>query len=39
VTIDVPGVVMLCPIITEKSAEAPGNTLLSEDFPPFPDTF
>jgi hypothetical protein len=39
VTIDHPGVVVLCPIISEEGAEAPGNTLLSEDFPPFPDTF
>lgn len=39
VTIDHPGVVVLCPIISEKGAEAPGNTLLSEDFPAFPDTF
>jgi hypothetical protein len=34
-----PGVVVLCPIISEEAAEAPGNMLLSEDFPPFPDTF
>jgi hypothetical protein len=39
VTIVQPGVVVLCPIISEKGAEAPGNTQLSEDFPPFPDTF
>lgn len=39
VTIDHPGVVVLCPIIPEVAAEAPGNTELSEDFPPFPDTF
>jgi hypothetical protein len=39
VTIDHPGVVVLCPIISEEGAEAPGNTELSEDFPPFPDTF
>lgn len=39
VTIDHPGVVVLCPIISEEGAEAPGNTPLSEDFPPFPDTF
>jgi hypothetical protein len=39
VTIDVPGVVVLCPIISEEGAEAPGNMPLSEDFPPFPDTF
>ena len=39
VTIETPGIVVLCPIIPEKGAEAPGNTELSEDFPPFPDTF
>lgn len=39
VTIDQPGVVVLCPIISEEGAEAPGNTQLSEDFPPFPQTF
>ena len=39
ITIDTPGVVVLCPIISEQGAEAPGNTLLSEDFPPFPQTF
>jgi len=39
VDIDHPGVVVLCPIISEKGAEAPGNTQLSEDFPSFPDTF
>jgi len=39
VTIDHPGVVVLCPIISEEGAEAPGNTQLSEDFPPFPDEF
>jgi hypothetical protein len=39
ITIDRPGVVVLCPIISEEGAEAPGNTELSEDFPPFPDTF
>ena len=39
VTIDHPGVVVLCPIISEQGAEAPGNTQLSEEFPPFPDTF
>jgi hypothetical protein len=32
-------VVVLCPIISEKGAEAPGNTELSEEFPPFPDEF
>ena len=39
VTIDKPGVVVLCPIISEEGAEAPGNTELSEEFPAFPDTF
>ena len=39
VYIDKPGVVVLCPIISEEGAEAPGNTELSEVFPPFPDTF
>ncbi len=39
VVIEHPGVVVLCPIISEKGAEAPGNVELSEDFPPFPDTF
>jgi len=39
VTIAHPGVVVLCPIISEQGAEAPGNTQLSEIFPPFPDTF
>ncbi len=39
VTIDHPGVVVNCPVISEKGAEAPGNTPIPEDFPPFPDTF
>jgi len=39
VTITKPGVVVLCPIISEEGAEAPGNNPLTEDFPPFPDTF
>ena len=40
VTIERPGVVVLCPIIPEEEAEAPGNTELSEDFPrPWPETF
>lgn len=39
VTIDTPGVVVLCPIISEKGAEAPGNTQLPENFPAFPETF
>jgi hypothetical protein len=39
VTIVHPGVVVLCPVISEEGAEAPGNTQLSEDFPSFPQTF
>jgi len=39
VTIEQPGVVVLCPIISEQGADAPGNIALSEDFPPFPNTF
>ena len=39
VTIERPGMVVLCPIISEEGAEAPGNTELPEEFPPFPDTF
>ena len=39
ITIDHPGVVVLCPIISEQGAEAQGDIELSEDFPPFPDTF
>jgi len=39
VTIDHPGVVVLCPVISEEGAEAPGNVQLSEVFPSFPDTF
>ena len=39
VAIDHPGVVVLCPVISEEGAEAPGNTQLSEVFPPFPATF
>jgi hypothetical protein len=39
VTIEKPGVVVLCPVISEPGAEAPGNTGVSEDFPPFPESF
>lgn len=40
VTIDRPGVVVLCPIISEEGAEAPGNNPLPEDqFEPWPETF
>jgi hypothetical protein len=39
VTIEQPGAVVLCPVISEQGAEAPGNIELSEEFDPFPDTF
>ena len=39
VVIEHPGKVVLCPIISEEGAEAPGNVNLSEEFPPFPETF
>lgn len=39
VTVAKPGVVVHCPIISEQAAEAPGNTELPEDFPPFPETY
>ena len=39
VTVTHLGVVVLCPVISEQGADAPGNFPLSEDFPPFPDTF
>jgi hypothetical protein len=39
VVIEQPGLVVLCPIISEQGAEAPGNTELSEVFPPFPQEF
>jgi hypothetical protein len=39
VTIVKPGIVVLCPVISEQGAEAPGNTELPEEFPTFPDTF
>ncbi|MGA7272172.1 MAG: hypothetical protein WB239_13960 [Acidimicrobiia bacterium] len=39
ITLDTPGVVVLCPIIPEEGAEAPGNNALSEEFPSFPDQF
>jgi hypothetical protein len=40
VVVTKPGFVVLCPIISEQGAEAPGNTQLSEDFPrPWPETF
>ena len=39
VSLEKPGVVVLCPIVPERVADAPGNTELSEDFPPFPADF
>jgi hypothetical protein len=40
VTIFKPGIVVLCPIVPEMVADAPGNEELPEDeFPPFPTTF
>jgi hypothetical protein len=40
VTVRKLGAVVLCPVISEEGAEAPGNNELSEDFPrPWPDTF
>ena len=39
VTFERPGVVVLCPVVPERVADAPGNTELPEVFPPFPDTF
>lgn len=39
VTVTRLGVVVLCPVISEEGAEAPGNNELPEDFPPFPETF
>jgi hypothetical protein len=39
VVIEHPGVVVLCPVISEEGAEAPGNIELPENFPAFPDTF
>jgi hypothetical protein len=39
VTVTKVGAVVLCPVISEKGAEAPGNNEASEEFDPFPDTF
>ena len=39
VTVVKPGIVVLCPVISERGAKAPGNNELPEDFDPFPDTF
>jgi hypothetical protein len=39
ITIDEPGVIVLCPIVSVAAADAPGHTANSEDFPAFPPTF
>lgn len=39
VTTATPGVVVNCPIVSENATDAPRNTPLSEDFPPFDNTF
>jgi hypothetical protein len=39
VKIDHPGLVVLCPIISEPGADAPGNNALPEVFTPWPETF
>ena len=39
ITIEEPGVVVLCPVVNVAAADAPGHTAASEDFPPFPSTF
>jgi hypothetical protein len=39
VTVTQLGVVVLCPIISEQGADAPGHMQASEMFPPFPETF
>ena len=39
VTVDRLGVVVLCPVVSEETADAPGNREAPEDFPPFEDTF
>jgi hypothetical protein len=39
VTIEEPGVIVLCPVVSVAAADAPGHTAASEDFPSFPDTF
>jgi hypothetical protein len=36
ITIEEPGVLVLCPIVNVKAADAPGHTAASEDFDPFP---
>ena len=39
VTIEQPGLVVLCPVIFEQGTDAPGNIPLSEGLPSFPNTF
>jgi len=39
VTIEEPGVIVLCPVVSVAAADAPGQTAASEDFPSFPSTF
>ena len=39
VTVFEPGVVVLCPVVSEAAADAPGLTAKSEDFAEFPQTF
>ena len=40
ITVDQPGIVVRCPVISEQGAAARGNTALPEDeFPAFPTTF
>lgn len=39
VTIGEPGVVVLCPVVPERVADAPGNTEAPEVFEPFGETF
>jgi hypothetical protein len=36
VTIEEPGIVVLCPVVNVAAADAPGHMAASEDFPPFP---
>jgi hypothetical protein len=39
VVVNKPGIVVLCPIISERGADAPGNRPLPEDFLDWPETF
>jgi len=39
VTVNHPGLVVLCPVISVQGAEAPGNNELPEVFLPWPETF